>query len=161
MRTPQELQSIADCINTGAENPDTSRALVVFNLTEQTLSGTAVFRASMSWPNGVPLPPVTVTDWAGQRVPSVIREMSEGPDAKGRLTHCQLTFSLQFSVAIIPPNSWHTYIAAYAERPGDPSAEYPSAEIADLMVLETTRHSGDLPPVDQAQLPRLKTGDDA
>ena len=55
------LAAIADRIDTGLDSPETSRALVVFNRTEQPLSGVAVFRASMSWPRDMPLPPVVVT----------------------------------------------------------------------------------------------------
>jgi hypothetical protein len=139
-----DLAAITDRINTGLDAPETSRALVVFNQTDQPVSGVAVFRAAMSWPRAVPLPPVVVTD-AGRRVPSAVRDMTEGPDGKGRLDRCYLTFSLCFAVFDVPANGWHTYIAAYTDAPAPALEDF--VETPGLVVVETTRHSGDLPPV--------------
>lgn len=138
-----DLQPIAERINTGTENPDTSRALVVFNSTHQTLSGIAVFRASMAWPVETPLPPVSVTDAGGRIVPSAVREMQTGLDAKGRADRVQLSFSLCFAAADVPANGWRTYVASYADAPTLLLEDF--IETPGLTVVETTRHGGDLP----------------
>lgn len=140
---PPDFQAIAERINTGTENPDTSRALVVFNSTSQTLSGVAVFRASMAWPQDVPLPPVFVTDADDAAVPSAVREMETGPDAKGRANRVQLSFSLCFAVSDVPANGWRTYIASYADVATLVLEDF--VETPGLSVVETNRHGGDLP----------------
>lgn len=139
------LHPIAERINAGTESPDTSRALVVFNLTPQPQSGVAVFRASMSWPRDVPLPPVIVTDGDGLAIPSALREMTQNADAKGRTDRVQLGFAIHFAAADVPAQGWRTYVASYTDAP---SPELENAlPNADLVVVETTRHGGDLPPV--------------
>ena len=141
----ENLQSVADRTDTGADSPDTSRALVVFNLTPQPLGGVAVFRASMSWPRDLPLPPVLVTEDSIARA-AAVREMTHGPDAKGRLDRCLLSFSLCFAVSPVPANGWRTCIASYADTASPPLPE-DFIETRGLVVVETTRHGGDLPPV--------------
>ncbi len=141
---PEHLQALADRIDTGSENPEGSRALVIFNLTETPQSGTAVFRASMSWPLNLPLPPVAVAALEGGLVAAVIRELSEAPDRKGRADRVLLSFALHLAATDIPANGWRTYIASYAEA-ASPLLEN-AAENADLIVIETTRHGGELPP---------------
>ena len=136
------LLSVVCRINTGTENPDTSRALVVFNLTSQPVSGTAIFRASMSWPRDLPLPPVIVTDTDGILVPSAIQDMKQGPDTKGRADRVHLSFAIYFVVADVPANGWRTYIASYADAPAPRLKDF--VETAGLTVVETTRHGGDL-----------------
>ncbi len=138
-----DTHSIAKRINTGTENPATSRALVVFNSITQTLSGTAVFRAAMAWPRDVPLPPVSVTDTDGSVVPSTVREMQTGPDVKGRADRVQLSFALCFAISDVPASGWRTYIASYADAPTLALEDF--VETPGLTVVETTRHSGDLP----------------
>lgn len=145
-----ELHTIAERINTGTENPDTSRAFVVFNFTSSPLSGVAVFRASMAWPCDVPLPPVSVTDAAGSVVASAIREIQTGSDAKGRADRVQLSFALWFAATEVPANGWRTYIASYAEGPT--LALEDLVETPGLVVVETTRHGGDLPPTGLLQV---------
>ena len=140
----KHLAAIAERVNTGLEDMDTSRALVVFNQTQEPKSGFAVFRAVMSWPRAVPLPPVVVTQ-EGQVVPSVVGDMTQGPDAKGRADRCQLGFSLCFAASDIPADGWRTYIAAYTEAEGPTLEDF--VETPGLVVAETTRHGGDLPPV--------------
>ncbi len=137
------FQAIAERINTGAENPETSRALVVFNSTSLTLGGVAAFHASMAWPHDTPLPPVSVTDADSSTVPSAVREMQIGPDAKGRADRVQLSFSLCFAVADVPANGWRTYIASYTDAPTLALEDF--VETPGLVVVETTRHGGDLP----------------
>lgn len=139
-----DLAAIAERIHTGLTAPDTSRALVVFNQTDQPLSGLAVFRASMSWPRGVPLPPVVVFE-EDRLVPSAVRDMTEGPDAKGRADRRQLAFALCFAVVGVPAKGWRTYIAAYGEVPLTAPQDF--IETPGLVVVETTRHGGDLPPI--------------
>lgn len=138
-----DLQATAERINTGTENPDTSRALIVFNSTSKSLSGVAVFQASMAWPRGVSLPPVSVTDAAGNVVPSALRDLREGPDAKGRADRVQLAFALCFAVADVPANAWRTYIASYAGTQTLALEDF--VETPGMNVVETTRHGGDLP----------------
>ena len=137
-----DLQSITERINTGTENPETSRALVVFNSISSALSGVALFRASMAWLRDVPLPPVSVTDAAGSVVASAVREMQTGPDTKGRADRVHLSFALYFAATEVPVNGWRTYIASYAE--GLTLALEDFVETPGLIVVETTRHSGDL-----------------
>ena len=139
--TLPELQAIADRINTGTNDPDTSRALVVFNLTSHPVSGIAEFRASMSWSLHQPLPPVAVTEPDGTAVPAAVLEMQSGPDGKGRSERRQLSFALHFAVSDVPAQGWRTYIASYADA-SSPLLENGS-EPVDLNVVETIRHSGD------------------
>ncbi len=139
---PCDLQAIVERINTGTENPETSRALVVFNSTFQSLSGVAVFHVSMAWPRDTPLPPVSVADAAGSVVASAVREMQTWPDTKGRADRVQLSFSLCFAVSDVPANGWRTYIASYAEGPTLALEDF--IETPGLIVVETTRHGGDL-----------------
>lgn len=141
--SPSDLQATAERINTGTENPSTSRALVVFNSTSQTLSGVAIFQASMAWPRETPLPPVSITDADGAAVSSAIRERQTGPDAKGRADRVQLSFALCFAVSDVPANGWRTYIASYADAPALVLEDF--VETPGLIVVETTRHGGDLP----------------
>jgi hypothetical protein len=145
------LQAIAEHINTGTDSLDMSRALVVFNLTPQSQSGVAVFRASMSWPRDVPLPPVVITDSDARPVPSALREMTQGLDAKGRADRVQLGFAIYFMVTDVPANGWRTHIASYTDAP---SLELENAlPNADLVVIETTRHGGDLTMTGKLALP--------
>jgi len=137
-----DLQAFADRINTGTENPDTSRALVVVNLTPQPQSGVAVFRASMSWPRDVPLPPVIITDRDGLPVPSALREMTQVADIKGRAGRVQLNFALYFAADAVPAQGWRTYIASYTDAPSQGLEN--ALPNADLRVVETTRHDGEL-----------------
>lgn len=140
----RQLAEIAERINTGLDDPETSRALVVFNQTDQPVSGVAVFRAAMSWPRALPLPPVLVTD-GGLAVPSIVRDVTEAPDLKGRADRCQFGFSLCFAVSDVPANGWRTSIAAYADMPASVLGDF--VETPGLVVVETTRHGGDLPSV--------------
>ena len=80
----------------------------------------------------------------GDPVPAAIHGMTYSPDLKGRPDRYQLSFALRFAVTDIPAQGWRTYIAAYTETTflGLENA----TEIADLGVVETTRHGGDLPP---------------
>ena len=137
-----DFQSIAERINTGTENPDTSRALVVFNSTSQSLNGGVVFRVSMSWPRDVPLPPVVITDSAGVPVPAALCDMTRGADLKGRMDRVQLSFALCFAVADVPPNGWRTYLASYTDTPSPGLEDF--VETPGLVVVETTRHGGNL-----------------
>jgi len=145
------LQAIAERINTGTDNTDTSRALTVFNLTRHSQSGIAVFRASMSWPRDVLLSPVVITDTDGGMVPSAVREMTQGADAKGRADRVQLSFAIYFMVTDVPANGWRTYIASYTDAPSPGLENAPPN--ADLVVMETTRHGGELPLVGELPLP--------
>ena len=144
MTGPNELAAFVGRINTGQEDPENSRALVVFNRTPRPVSGVAVFRAVMSWPRDLPLPPVVVME-QGVGVPSAVRDMTEGPDAKGRADRRRLAFSVCFSVSDVPANGWRTYIAAYTDAPSHPLEDF--VETPGLVVVETTRHGGDLPQV--------------
>ena len=139
-----QLAETAERVNTGLDDPETSRALVVFNLTDQPIGGVAVFRAAMSWPRALPLPPVVVTD-ERRVVPSVVRDMTEAADLKGRSDRRQLAFSLCFAVSDVPANGWRTYIAAYTDALGPVLGDF--VETSGLVVVETTRHGGDLLPV--------------
>jgi hypothetical protein len=142
-QNPEQLQSLADSINTGLDNPETSRALIVFNQTDQAQSGITIFRASMSWPRNQPLPPVAVMNGEGSLVSAAIGEMSEAPDPKGRADRLLLSLALRFEVTNVPPLGWRTYYASYAEHASPPLEN--AAENTDLIVIETTRHGGDLP----------------
>lgn len=139
------LEAVAVRINTGTDSLDTTRALVVFNMTDTPLNGAAVFHATMSWPRADPLPPILVTDMEGNAVPVALRGMTEAPDANGRADRHQLSFVLCFAVTDIPANGWRAYIAAYADAPSPPLHDF--VETPGLSVVETLRHGGDLPPV--------------
>jgi len=110
------------------------------------LSGVAVFPADMSWPLGTSLPPVAVMEMDGTPVASAITAKSAGPDRKGRANRCQLTFELRFAVTDVPARGWKTYIAAYTPVPSLLTLTEVT-ETSGLLVIETTRHAGDLPPV--------------
>lgn len=143
---PSDVHAVAACIDTGTADADTSRALVVFNVTDQPLGGFAVFHADMSWPKGTPLPTVSVMDIDGTPVVSAITAMAEGPDRKGRADRYQLSFNLRFDVRDVPARGWKTYIAAYTPVPSLLTLTEVT-ETSGLLVIETTRHAGDLPPV--------------
>ncbi len=138
------LTEIAERINTGLDDPETSRALVVFNRADDPVSGIAVFSAAMAWPRALPLPPVVVMD-EGRAVASILYDMTEAPDTKGRADHCRLDFSLGFAVSDVPANGWRTYLASYTDAPAPTLGDF--VETPSLVVVETTRHGGDLPPV--------------
>ena len=140
------LQAIAERINTGAADSTTSRALVVFNQTDQPLSGTAVFHAAMSWPLETPLPPIVVTDFDGNSIPCLVTEFSDGPDRKGRADQRHLAFALRFAVQDVPAQGWRTYIASYAAQPSAETTTWLPSDTPGLLVVETLPHSGDLPP---------------
>jgi hypothetical protein len=144
MKTPPTLPAIADRIDTGTDNPETSRALIVFNSTDLPIRGVAVFHASMSWPRDTPLPPVAVIEREEGIVPAAIIDLLESTDAKGRPDRRQLTFSLCFAVSDVPAHGWLTYLASYAEA-ASPLLQH-FVETPGLFVVETTRHDGDLPP---------------
>ena len=145
MQTAVPLTAIVERIHTGLNAPEQSRALVVFNQTDQPLSGIAVFHASMSWPCETPLPPVRVVDMAGEAVLTAVTPIVVGPDVKGRSDRRHLSFSLCFAVSDIPANGWRTYIAAYAETLSPALQDF--VETLGLVVVETTRHGGDLLPL--------------
>jgi len=146
-----DFQAIAERINTGTENPETTRALVVFNISPHSQSGVAMLRASMSWPRDVPLPPVIITGNDELPVPSALREMMQGADTKGRADRVQLSFAIYFAAADVPVHGWRTYIASYTDAPS-PGLEN-ALPNADLVVMETTRHSGDLPTTGELPTP--------
>ena len=142
--TRAEMEAIAERINTGTDNSETSRALIVFNLTDKPISGVAAFSASMSWLLGVPLPPGAVTDFDSNPVASAIYDLGLGPDTKGRADRCQLSFNLRFAASDVPAHGWRTYIASYTKTAAE-QAELGLGAV-ELVVIETLRHSGDLPP---------------
>jgi hypothetical protein len=138
-------------IDTGTDNAETSRALVVFNTTEETVSGVAVFEASMTWPVNDLVPFVAVTDTDGNAVASDIPDLAEGPDPNGREDHRLLAFQLRFAVSNVSAKGWRTYLAYLAGDAGPdevmpPDPEGLEGETPGLQVIETTRHGGDLPP---------------
>lgn len=143
------LQATAERIDTDAADPATSRALVVFNQTDQPLSGTAVFWAAMSWPIATPLPPLIVTDFDGNAVSFMLTDFSDSPDRKGRTDRQHLAFALRFAVHDVPAHGWRTYIASYiasyaAQPPAETSASLPP-NTPGLVIVETLPHPGDLP----------------
>ena len=140
----KDLQAVADRINTGTDTPETSRALVVFNLTHQLLSGVAVFRADMAWPKDTPLPPVIISELEGEAVPSALTEWREGPDRKKRVDRRQVTFALRFAVRDVPAQGWRTYIASYTASPVPEADAILGDATPGLQVIETLRHGGDL-----------------
>ena len=75
---------------------------------------------------------------------AAIDEMSEAADPKGRADRVLLSLALRFDVTDVPPLGWHTYYAAYAESSSLPLEN--TAENDKLIVVDTTRHGGDLPP---------------
>lgn len=141
-----DISYIAKRIETGLADPHTSRALVVFNLTDSPISGSAVFHAEMSWPVGTPLPPVVVMEMDGTRVASALTDQYKSPDLKGRADRRHLSFDLYFLVRDVPACGWKTYLAAYAER-GSSVQDNALTETPGLIVVETLCHEGDLPPV--------------
>ncbi len=142
-----DLADLAARINTGSSDADTSRALVVFNLTDVALSGVAVFRADMAWPKDLPLPSVVIRELNGDVVPSALTDWQEGPDRKGRADRRQVSFALRLAVRDVPSQGWRTYIASYADTPGPALPEAVSDGNPGLIVLETLRHAGDYPPL--------------
>ncbi len=147
MNEVSPLQATAARINTGTENPETSRALVVFNSTDEAQSGVVVYEASMTWPTNHLVPFIAVSELDGATVASDVPDMAEGPDPKGREDHRLLAFQLRFAVQDVPANGWRTYIASLADELFPPDPEGLDVETANLDVIETTRHGGDLPPI--------------
>lgn len=144
MATP-DLNEIARRIDTGSANPETSRALVVFNESDAPVTGVAVFQAEISWPMNDLLPFIAVSDMEGNPVISDIPDIAEGPDPKGRADWQRLAFPLRFAVADVPPRGWRTYLAFYGGEIVAPDPQGLDIESAGLTVVETTRHGGDLP----------------
>ncbi len=142
---PTDLQAIAGRINTGTADPDTTRALVVFNHADAAQSGVAVFRVQMSWPVETPFPPVLVTDLDGQPVPSALADWQEASDARGRPDHRQISFALRFLVGDVPARGWRTYLAAFVAVPAPNAPAAMAPETPHFTVVETLPHSGDLP----------------
>jgi len=129
---------IASRIDTGTTNPDSSRALIVFNTTSEPLSGIAVFHVDMPWRDGRELQGIQVSHLLSQRV--CISSISEPIFSGGRIM-----FDLCFEVVDIPALGWDTYIAEYVETATNKlSTLHPNT--VDLVVHETPRHTGSLSP---------------
>lgn len=144
---PPDLAALAERIHTGLNDPESSRALIVFNSSGEEYSGVAIFHADMAWPVGVSLPPIVVREREGAVVASVLTAWQEGPDAKGRADHRQIAFDLRFGVQNVPAHGWRTYIASYEEVPTVSFPADVTGLAAGVIVVETQRHAGDLPPV--------------
>jgi hypothetical protein len=144
---PDDYQNVAAQIDTGISDPETSRALIVFNHTDRSLDGAAVFRAEMAWPADTSLPPVVISELGGAAVPSVLTDWHEGPDQKGRAAHRHISFVLRFAVQDVPAQGWRTYIATYSDTLGPVLPETQFENTPGLVVVETLRHEGSLPPV--------------
>lgn len=139
------LQEIVKRINTGEADPETSRALVVFNETNAPITGVAVFEAEISWPLNDLLPFIAVSDAEGNSASSDIPDMAEGPDPKGRADWQRLAFQLRFAISDVPAQGWKTYLAFYGGEIVAPDPQGLDVESPGLTVVETTRHGGDLP----------------
>ena len=81
----------------------------------------------------------------GSVVPSAIMAYGEFADKIGRPDYRGVHFELRFAVVDIPVNGWKTYLAAYTEQAPPILKDLPGQH--GLIVVETTRHGGDLPPV--------------
>ena len=152
MITPNP-QETAVRIDTGTAKPETTRALVVFNITDEPLSGAAMFEASMAWPVNELMPFIAVTDMDGTPTASDIPDLAEGPDPEGRVDYRLVAFQLRFAVQDVPANGWRTYLAYMSgdyDAPDEGAVPDPEAVgelTAGLEIVETGRHGGDLPPV--------------
>ncbi len=146
-----DLQNLAGRIDTGDADSETSRALVVFNTTGKALTGVAVHEASMAWPVNALVPFIAVTDTNGSPVASDIPNLAEGPDPGGRADHRLLAFQLRFAVQDVPARGWQTYLVFMAgdavDETAAPEPQGLDTETPGLVVVETSRHQGDLPPV--------------
>ncbi|MCW3061816.1 MAG: hypothetical protein JWQ02_3637 [Capsulimonas sp.] len=140
------LRQTAENIDTGLDAPETSRALVVFNATDEALSGNAVYHAQMSWKRGAELPPIAVTQLDGQTVPSWVSPVQRDEDERGRLDREQIAFDISFAVTDVPANGWKTYLAWFTDQaPSKKFDEDLRKPHTGLLVIETTRHGGHLP----------------
>lgn len=145
LKDVDNLQQIADLIDTGTENSENSRALVVFNLTPQALNGCARYRVSMPWKIDHIMPPIVVSNMDGFPIDSEVSHLSQNPLAMAREGYMQIEFDLLFRVTTINPISWQTYIAAFSDCTVETATEYLSPIIAALQVFETNRHNGIYP----------------
>ena len=138
------LRHMAENIDTGLDSPETSRALVVFNETDEAQGGMAIYHAEMSWRRGATLPPIAVTQMDGRDVPSVVGAVQRSDDLKGRPDRELIAFDIRFAVTDVVPNGWKTYLAWFTDRALPENIFEEFLEPAPgLVVIETTRHSGD------------------
>jgi hypothetical protein len=136
------LKSIADQINTGACDIDVARALVVFNVSDEEITGIAGFAAEIGWLANDPLPAISISELDGNSIPSAMRSISKKPDPKGRPGRCRISFELVFATCGIPASGWKTYTAVYSDEVnGTPLL---SGTVVDerLIVIETLFHDG-------------------
>ena len=148
---PGTLRAIAARIDTGIANPETSRALIVFNPADTPASGIAVFDVDMRWRDGQPLPPLRLSRLVTgascrSRITPPEFTASNGEAQKGRIH-----FQILFEVEEISATGWDTYIAEYLDTSATPDParqliDSTDSAVLDLKVFETTRHLGDLPP---------------
>jgi hypothetical protein len=151
-----QYEQIALNIDTGTDDAETSRALIVFNPTSLAVSGIAVFHVDMPWPAGRVLPSIGVTHLdqtvqSSLSIPTFLPARiaaAVGPPAVGTKELGRLIFDLRFEVHDVPANGWDTYIAKYGpDSPADKdSIPHPVQPISALAVVETTRHHGVLDP---------------
>lgn len=137
----QRWDEIASQIDTGTENFDNSRALIVFNSTDKPVSGIACFHVDMPWRRDKILPAIDIYHFLTNQATRCRYSLTPGFMPADR----RLVFDLSFEVKDIPALGWDTYIAEYVEKVKTPRL---NAEdwIDSLIVAETLRHPGEYPP---------------
>ncbi|MDX1931336.1 MAG: hypothetical protein SFU56_01900 [Capsulimonadales bacterium] len=143
------LQEWAERIDTSSLTGGApTRALVVFNRTDQAGSGRVRFAASFPMRREVCPQPVTVRSPEGPVVPSrlTVSEVTDEPaQGAGRV---RWTMELEFVVEEVPPGGWKTYAATFgfseASGSGD-SARFDGMPLLAWPVVETECHAGTLP----------------
>ena len=138
--------TIAAAIETGSGDPGTSRALVVFNVSPDSISGTVSYHVDMPWRPDRPFPTLRITRLttgatASHRVGDLCIEPPTGDGDYGRLT-----FELYFECAEIAADGWDTYCAEYRQesRSAEPELR-PQVDPSRYRILETLPHAGPLP----------------
>ncbi len=140
------LQEFAERIDTGNDNPDRSRALIIFNFSDKPLEGLVLFSVDMPWTDTDELPPVRVCKFGSEEAaPSGIRQLKHEPAAPGQAKG-RISFGLCFEVDLVGEHSYATYIAEYVESQDVPEVIGEPADSQYYRVVETVRHEGELPP---------------
>lgn len=141
----ESLRRATELIDTSNDDPDATRALVVWNAGETSSAGIAVYHAEYPMRSAASLVGVDVRDGDGLAVPAALRNVTIRNSGEGAGERPIVIFDLVFVIREIPPRSWDTYFASYAQRAREEDKLRESPE-ADVAVLETLCHGGPLPP---------------
>lgn len=140
------LTRIAQSVHTLDVIDAQSRALIVFNVSECTISQTARFVSEVTWDTSSQFPGVCITTWSGEEVASAITDLRAEPDSKGRAGKVRLTFNLDFHVSALEGRSWQTFIARFGSTSDEAQPMRLGEPHPSFVVLEAEAQRGELSP---------------